>query len=225
MLITQKRSVVPSFLFLYLQSLASTEEQTDHLLQRNAQRSGNADQFCLYLQSSWLWPSNTLLIKTYLLLLLQWFLTLYTDCSICIYSIGDHTLFLLCGTLREKSLNRLISLFKKEIKIVLQDFWHWSEQTPSVNHFDNDFLAAVSSKHRGRAVQHRLQPGWCCVSCCSIVSDIRSSVGLQRWSPCSSQLTHSSALTNLTACFSFLCPHCWPFFLLPFSLSAHTCQM
>lgn len=85
----------------------------------------------------------TVLIKTYLLLLLQWFLTLYTDCSICIYSIGDHTLFLLCGTLREKSLNHLISLFKKEI--VLQDFWHWSEQTPSVNHFDNDFLAAVSS--------------------------------------------------------------------------------
>lgn len=157
MLKTQKMSVVPSFLFLYLLLLimmdlvhdfsewASTEEQTDHLLQRNAQRSGNADQFCLYLQSSWLWPSNTLLIKTYLLLLLQWFLTLYTDCSICIYSIGNQTLFLLCGTLGEKSLNHLISLFKKEIKILLQDFWHWSEQTPSVNHFDNDFLAAVSS--------------------------------------------------------------------------------
>lgn len=40
-----------------------------------------------------------------------------------------------------------------------------------------------------RAVRHSVKPARCCVSSCSMVSDIRSSAGLQRRSPYSSHLT------------------------------------
>lgn len=52
-------------------------------------------------------------------------------------------------------------------------------------YFGSDLLGAVS-----RSARHSVKPGRCCVSSCSMVSDIRSSAGLQRCSPCSSRLTH-----------------------------------
>lgn len=47
-----------------------------------------------------------------------------------------------------------------------------------VKYFGSDLLGAVSSSSRVWAIRHSVKPAWCCVSSCSMVSDIRSSAGL-----------------------------------------------